>query len=73
MGILFDPAATQHDLVIIEDSALARGDGALRVVEAHLDAVRIAGANERGGYGVLVADLDLGRRFDPAQRGRTRA
>src|ERR1035437_89139 len=61
MGILFDPAAAQHDLAIVENSTLSRGNGPLRVVETHLDAVAIARARERGGCGgVLVADLDLG-------------
>src|ERR1022692_2311060 len=61
MGTLFDPAAAERDLAVIENGALARGDGALGVEEAHLDAVRIGGAREGGGRGgVLVADLDLG-------------
>src|ERR1017187_2458570 len=60
MGTLFDPAAAERDLAVIENGALARGDGALGVEEAHLDAVRIGGAREGGGRGgVLVADLDL--------------
>src|ERR1035438_750294 len=59
--LLFYPAAAEHDPAVIENRALARSDGALRVVEAHLDAVRIGGAREGGGRGgVLVADLDLG-------------
>src|ERR1019366_9234234 len=60
-GTLFDPAAAERDLAVIENGALARGDGALGGEEAHLDAVGIGGAREGGGRGgVLVADLDLG-------------
>src|ERR1035441_1300178 len=63
---LFDPAAAEDDFARVEDGALSRCDGALRVVEAHLDAVRTIGSVERGGGGgVPVADLHFGPQGRP--------
>src|SRR5216110_2606584 len=60
-----NPTTAEHEFARIEHRALARRDGALRFVEAHLNARRIAaGKNRRTGGAVLVADPHLGaRRF----------
>ena len=50
-GMLFDPAAAEDDVAIVEDRSLSRRDGALCVVEADFDTVRYGGGAERGGGG----------------------
>ena len=37
---LFDPAAAEHEIAVIEDGRLAGSDGALGVVEMNFNAVR---------------------------------
>src|SRR5579883_2186571 len=73
---LRDPAAAEYDVVPVENRALARGDGALGLVEDDFDATARRGGQSGGGAGVLVADLDLcadgSRRFsagDPVDLG----
>src|ERR1039457_5813052 len=59
MGTLFDPAAAERDLAVIENGALARGNGALGVELGEIEA-RLA---EHAGVGeavVVVREDDAG-------------
>ena len=63
MNSSFYPSAAENQIAVVENRALPGSDGALRLIETHLDAVwpgsRIEGG--RGGF-VPVADLHLGPR-----------
>src|SRR6267143_1012196 len=55
---LFYPTAAEHQIAIVENRALARRHGPLRLVESNLHARRIgAWKQRRRRRGVLVADL----------------
>src|SRR6185437_17176968 len=43
-----DPAATQNEIAIIEDSRLARSDRSLPFIEMYLDALRISAGHKCG-------------------------
>ena len=57
-GAVFDPAAAYDNVSIVEDGALAGGDGALRVVEDDLDFVGAGRLDGCWGGLMFVADLD---------------
>ena len=57
-----DPAAAEHEVALIEDGGLTRGDGALGLVEADFHSVTIV-AERRDGSGsglMAVTDFDFG-------------
>jgi hypothetical protein len=58
LGAVFDPATTYYCVSVVEDGALAGGDGALRFVEDDLDFVGAGRLDGCGGGLMLVADLD---------------
>ena len=51
---MFDYAAAEADVVVVEDDGLARCDGALRFVEAYLEAV-VAHADDTGLVALAIA------------------
>src|SRR5947209_8396100 len=60
MARLFDPPATQNQILVVKYGCLPRCDSALRLIEVDFDALRLTGRVERRLRGrVLVADLDL--------------
>src|ERR1051326_2027576 len=60
MNSSFYPSAAENKIAIVENRALPGGDGALRLVETHLDPVGPGGGVESGRGGVVpVADLHL--------------
>ena len=53
-----NPAAAHDRVAVIKDSGLARGDGALRLVESDQDLIRTGGLDQGWSGLVPVADLD---------------
>src|SRR5580765_998037 len=68
MNSLFYPSAAENQIASVENRALPGGDGALWLVETHLDPVRY-GSRIQGGRGGFVPVADL--HFCP--RGRREA
>src|SRR5882757_10799252 len=52
-----NPAATKHDLTIVNDRSLSGRYGALRVVQSHVGPIVVQWHHSRNRSGMIVADL----------------
>src|SRR5437764_14245627 len=57
-----NPAATEHDVTVVNDCRLSRRYGALRFMQSHPGTIILGQRNRCGGAGMVVANLN--RRFE---------
>ena len=52
-----NPAATKHDLTVVNDRSLSGRYGTLRVVQSHVGAIVLQWHHSRNRSGMIIADL----------------
>jgi hypothetical protein len=55
-----NPAATEHDLTVVNDRSLSGRYGALRVVQSHVGPIVVQWHHSRNRSGMIIADLHEG-------------